>query len=246
MSERRMFAKCITESDAFLDMPLSTQALYFHLGMEADDDGFVGSPKKIIRSINASEDDLKLLITKRFVLGFDTGVIVIKHWKINNYIRGDRKRETSYITEKNLLLENENLSYEYKDREYCLPVDNQMSVTCQSSGSIGKDRIGKDNNKEKKKEKTFDEIIDDFTSNSELRTELKNHLKVRKQKKGALTDRAIELELKKLIDLSGEETTQIEIVRQSIERGWIGFFPVKSNSAQGNTEQRVMEALYGK
>ena len=90
MAERRMFAKCITESDAFLDMPLSTQALYFHLGMVADDDGFVSSPKKITRSINASEDDLKLLLAKRFVLGFESGIVVIKHWKMNNYIRNVR------------------------------------------------------------------------------------------------------------------------------------------------------------
>ena len=79
MAERRMFAKTITESDAFLDMPLSTQALYFHLGMNADDDGFVNSPKRIQRLAGASEDDLRLLIAKRFVLAFESGIIVIKH-----------------------------------------------------------------------------------------------------------------------------------------------------------------------
>ena len=80
MAEKRMFTQKIIDSDAFLDMPLSTQALYFHLNMRADDDGFVNNPKRIQRTIGASDDDLKLLVVKRFVIGFDNGVIVIKHW----------------------------------------------------------------------------------------------------------------------------------------------------------------------
>lgn len=100
MAERRMFAKTIIDSDAFLDMPLSTQSLYFHLSMRADDEGFVNNPKKIMRMIGASEDDLKVLISKRFILTFESGVIVIKHWKIHNYIRGDRLTETQYLEEK--------------------------------------------------------------------------------------------------------------------------------------------------
>ena len=111
MAERRMFAKAITESDTFLDMPLSTQALYFHLGMIADDDGFVGSPKRLVRSINASEDDLKLLLAKRFILGFNSGIVVIKHWKINNYLRNDRYKPTTYQEELKTLQTKENGSY---------------------------------------------------------------------------------------------------------------------------------------
>jgi hypothetical protein len=87
MAERRMFAKIIIDSDAFLDMPLSTQALYFHLSMRADDDGFINNPKKIQRTIGATDDDFKLLIAKHFVIPFDSGVVVIKHWKIHNYIQ---------------------------------------------------------------------------------------------------------------------------------------------------------------
>ena len=82
MAERRMFAKTIIDSDAFLDMPLSAQALYFHLSMRADDEGFVGNPKRIRAMVGASEDDLKLLLLKRFLLAFESGVVVIKHWKI--------------------------------------------------------------------------------------------------------------------------------------------------------------------
>ena len=84
MASRRMFAKSIVLSDAFLDMPMSARCLYFTLNMLADDDGFVGSPKAIMRQCGASQDDLLLLLQKRYILGFESGVIVIKHWNINN------------------------------------------------------------------------------------------------------------------------------------------------------------------
>lgn len=100
MAERRMFAKTIIDSDAFLDMPLSTQCLYFHLSMRADDDGFINNPKRIQRMIGASDDDLKLLALKRFVIPFESGVCVIKHWKIHNYIQSDRYKPTIYQEEK--------------------------------------------------------------------------------------------------------------------------------------------------
>ena len=99
MAERRMFAKTIIDSDAFLDMPQSTQALYFHLAMRADDDGFINNPKKTQRIVGASDDDLKLLIAKRFIIPFESGVIVIKHWRLHNYIRSDRYKPTVYQDE---------------------------------------------------------------------------------------------------------------------------------------------------
>mgnify|MGYP004560709567 CR=1 FL=1 len=116
MAERRMFAKTIIDSDAFLDMPLSTQALYFHLNMRADDDGFINNPKKIQRMIGGSDDDLKLLIAKRFIIPFENGIVVIKHWKIHNYIRNDRYKPTIYQEEKSLLSEKDNKAY-----TECLP-----------------------------------------------------------------------------------------------------------------------------
>ncbi len=103
MAERRMFAKTIIDSDAFLDMPMTAQLLYFHLSMRADDEGFLNNPKKIQRMIGASDDDLKLLKLKKFILTFDTGVIVIKHWKINNYLQKDRCKPTIYQKEKSML-----------------------------------------------------------------------------------------------------------------------------------------------
>ena len=104
MAERRMFAKTIVTSDAFLDMPLSARCLYFTLGMFADDDGFVNNPKSIMRQVGACTDDLNLLLMERFILAFDSGVIVIKHWRIHNYIRNDRYKETKYIEEKSTLM----------------------------------------------------------------------------------------------------------------------------------------------
>ncbi len=115
MAERRMFAKTIIDSDAFLDMPITSQALYFHLSMRADDDGFINNPKKIMRMVGCSEDDLKLLLAKSFVIGFESGVIVIKHWKIHNYIRTDRYKPTVYEEEKSRLEAKGNKAYTFKN-----------------------------------------------------------------------------------------------------------------------------------
>ncbi len=103
MANRRMFSLNIVDTDLFLDMPASTQNLYFHLGMRADDDGFVSSPKKITAMVNCSADDLNLLILKGYVIPFDSGVCVIRDWKIHNYIQKDRYHETTYLGEKSML-----------------------------------------------------------------------------------------------------------------------------------------------
>lgn len=116
MANRRMFSKDITDSDSFTSMPLSTQALYFHLGMNADDDGVVNSPRKIQKSLGATDDDLKLLVAKRFIIPIeDSGIIVIKHWKINNYIQKDRYTPSKYQKELALLGFDENNAYQTKE-----------------------------------------------------------------------------------------------------------------------------------
>ncbi len=140
-----MFAKTIIDSYAFLDMPLSTQCLYFHLSMRADDDGFVNNPKKIQKMLGASEDDLKLLMAKSFILLFDTGVIVIKHWRINNYIRNDRYHETAYQDEKSLLSLKENNAYTLNSDNVGIPCGNQTVYQMETEVSIGKDSIDKSN-----------------------------------------------------------------------------------------------------
>ena len=105
MANRRMFSLKIIDTDLFLDMPVSSQLLYFHLSMRADDDGFVSSPKKIIKMVNCSEDDFKVLRAKNFIIPFESGICVIRHWKIHNYIQSDRYNKTMYLAEKEALLD---------------------------------------------------------------------------------------------------------------------------------------------
>ena len=139
MAERRMFAKTIIDSDAFLDMPLSTQALYFHLSMRADDDGFINNPKKIQRMVGASDDDLKLLIAKNFIIPFESGIVVIKHWRIHNYIQKDRYKPTVYVEEKEFLKLKDNNAYTL-DTE-CIHDGYSMETQVR----LGKDRLDKNN-----------------------------------------------------------------------------------------------------
>ena len=144
MAERRMFAKTIIDSDAFLDMPLTTQALYFHLSMRADDDGFVNNPKKIQRMVGASDDDAKLLIAKQFIIPFESGVVVIKHWKIHNYIKNDRYKPSVCTEEKAQLSLTSSGIYEVEPG--CIQTGSRLEPNCIQSGSNSdtQDRLGKD------------------------------------------------------------------------------------------------------
>lgn len=135
MAERRMFAKSIVLSDAFLDMPMTARCLYFTLGMLADDDGFVGGAKSIMRQCGASQDDMAILLSKRYVLGFESGVIVIKHWRMNNYLQKDRHKSTTYLEELAQLEIDEKGAY--------TEVKNGMYTKCIQNVYTGKDSIGK-------------------------------------------------------------------------------------------------------
>ncbi|KPD34347.1 DNA replication protein [Pediococcus acidilactici] len=137
MAQRRMFSKKITDTDTFLDMPLSSQALYFHLNMHADDDGFVSNAKTIKRMIGSSDDDLKLLLAKQFIFAFESGVVVIKDWKIHNYIRKDTYNTTIYGNEKEQLEQDENGAYTLRPRSVDEPSPQVR---------LGKVRLGKDSN----------------------------------------------------------------------------------------------------
>lgn len=149
---RRMFSDEITSTDAFLDLPKGSQLLYFHLGMSADDDGFVANPKMIMRVIGSSEDELKVLFAKKFLLAFDNGVCVVKHWRINNYIRKDIYKETKYIKEKSSLFIRENGSYSFNPDNAILVPKGHFTIKDKEfvdapytdrTLSIGKVRIGK-------------------------------------------------------------------------------------------------------
>lgn len=138
MAEKRMFAKQIVLSDEFLDMPMSSRCLYFTLSMFADDDGFINNPKSIMRQCGASNDDMNVLLAKKFIIQFESGIIVIKHWRINNYLRKDRYTETTYIKEKEQLHLKENGAYT-TDKNVGIP----LGIPSIDKNSIDKNRLDK-------------------------------------------------------------------------------------------------------
>ena len=208
---RRMFSPNIVSSDAFIDMPISTQALYFHLGMNADDDGFV-NPKRVMRMIGISDDDLKILVSKRFVLPFENGVVVIKHWRINNLVRKDWYRPTIYVEQKNLLFIKENGAY----TDDCT----QGECLVNEFVNVGKDRIGKDINSKtevlqitsKKKEmRTYNES--DHSDNDMPSIDLETGelpVKEKKEPKNKLA-----LEIQKLFILMAKKTTGVAPIKDT-------------------------------
>lgn len=152
MAERRMFTKKIIDSDSFLDMPLSTQSLYFHLAMRADDDGFLNNAKKIMRTVGAAPNDYDLLVAKRFIIQFEDGICVIKHWRMHNYIQKDRYKETQYKEEKAMLGIKKNMSYTLDHSKVVASLDTpciQNVSGLEAQVRLGKVRLGKvrkDNN----------------------------------------------------------------------------------------------------
>ena len=240
MATKRMFSMKIIDADAFLDMPLSTQALYFHLSMRADDDGFIGNHKRIMRTIGSSGDELKLLFTKNFIIPFESGVCVIKHWKMHNYIQKDRYHPTSYIDEKAQLSTKKNSSYTLKnsldtkciqnddsvlglDLELGLDIDLEEHIVVETT-VIPKELSFKDyekdyifNLKEIKKFKMFDdiEVNDLFIMLLIQRTKLKNPAI---NSKMAIT--TIYNKLKKL-----GNSDCIFLLKDAIEGGWKTVYP---------------------
>lgn len=142
MAQRRMFSRKITETDRFLEMPLSSQALYFHLNMGADDEGFIDKAKTIQRTIGASDDDMKLLIAKGFLIPFDSGVVVIRHWRIHNYIRSDRFQSTLHQDEKTQLEYDQSKTAVLKPLENVIPNGYQLDTQDRvSKVSLDKDSL---------------------------------------------------------------------------------------------------------
>ena len=198
MAEKRMFSKTIVDSDAFLEMPLSAQALYFHLSMRADDDGFLNNAKKIMRTINANQNDYDLLIAKAFIIQFDDGICVIKHWRINNYLRSDRYKPTIYQEQKNMLEIKDNGRYSLINQDG-IPNGYQ----CVTQNSIDKnsiDKINKDILPDKKEPEICKEIIEylNLRANTKFRpnsTATKRHLNARLAEGFTIDD------FKKVIDI---------------------------------------------
>lgn len=233
MADRRMFSKTIIDSDVFLDMPLSTQALYFHLSMRADDEGFVNNPKKIQRMIGASDDDLKILITKRYILTFESGIIVIKHWKIHNYIQTDRFKPTTYIEEKATLTLDEKKSY-----TECIQPVSKMEP--QVSIELGKDSIevSKKESNEKNnyylddtrthERMSYDEIFESFGVEPELKRELIEFIRHCLMNNVQTTNDKLQGIIVKLDRVHGSDLqAKIDSVRNAISGGYFDIIENK-------------------
>ena len=173
MAERRMFAKTIIDSDAFIDMPVTARLLYYDLAMRADDDGFVNSPKKIMRMIGASQDDLGILILRKFIIPFDNGVVVIKHWRIHNYIRKDTYNPTPYIEQRDQLELDENNAYRVRRDESSTErprdVDDQWTQDRIGKVSIGKVSIDTPADKPQERARFIPPTVEDVRAYCEER-----------------------------------------------------------------------------
>ena len=230
MADRRMFAKTIIDSDAFLDMPQSTQLLYFHLAMRADDDGFINNPKSIARNVKCNEDDLKILAMKKFIIPFESGIVVIKHWKIHNYIRADRYKETKYKEEKSRLMLDENKAYSVgipSDNQMTtngIPSDNQMDTQVR----LGKDSIGKysinikesNTNVLPKKKTNYQEIIDKYNS---ICKSLPKVMKLSDSRRKAINARLDKFSLEEIISVF-EKAEQSNFLKGANNRNWKADF----------------------
>lgn len=234
MANRRMFSLDIVNTDSFLDMSASAQALYFHLGMRADDDGFIASPKRITNMVGCNADDLKLLIAKGFVIQFSSGIVVITHWKINNYLRPDRYRPTLHQSEKAMLESNES---GYNLPTVGIPVADKRDTQYRKEIGKSKERVVKNNVNTPKSARIY------FPNDESLNQAFMGYLEMRKQIKKPMTDRAIELAIRKLKELSTlpfsdsiDNDLAIKILNQSVVNCWKGLFPLREQKT-GSTPQ---------
>ena len=233
MAERRMFAKTIIDSDMFLDMPLSTQALYFHLSMRADDDGFINNPRKIQRMIGASDDDLKVLVMKRFILPFDSGVVVIKHWKIHNYIRNDRYKETVYQEEKAQLELKENGAYTELSTTGIpdgIPSSNQPGYQTETQVRLGKDIVRTElgEGSKGKKETTHDlllRLLPEYIIPDPLKAKMKEWITYKTERKEAYKEQGMKSLLRQIENnqLMYGEKAVCDLIDDSMANGWKGI-----------------------
>ena len=217
MANKRMFSLSVVDTDTFLEMPLSSRLLYYELGMRADDDGFVANWKKILAFTGLKEDDLKVLIAKKYIIPFDSGVIVIRHWRMNNYLQNDRTKPTIYQNELNELGLDSNNVY-------------TMDTTCIHSidkNSIDKNRL---DNKEQKKyfeDEKLNDIFNEF-------------LQLRKKLKAVNSERAINSLLNTLAKY--DDDTKYRMIDNSIRNSWKDVYPIKDSKYE-ETQRKIEEWL---
>ena len=229
MGERRMFTRKITESDAFLDMPSSTQMLYFHLAMNADDDGFVNNPKKIQKMCGAADDDFKLLIAKSFVILFDSGIAVIKHWKMHNYIQSDRYKPSDYVEEKSMLGIKKNKAYTLDE--------SKMEIRC-IPDSVKKEKKRKESRKNE--EDIEKRKLPYYPNDSLLEEAFQEFLLMRKKIKRPLaTKQALTRMMNKIQRLSGgDNELAVKIINQSTDHCWQDVYELKKDSPYPNKQDQ--------
>ena len=230
MANKRMFSMNIVDSDAFLDMPQSTQNLYFHLCMRADDDGFVGNPKKILRLIGGAVDDLRVLITKKFVLDFENGVIVIKHWRMHNTLQTDRYKPTSYLDEREKLFIKEDKSYTFDKEKADV---SKMFPKCFQSGNTDIDidldkELDISMNERKKKiykeniahAHTYEDIMQEFCVSKPLKDKLYEFIKHLKLNNVLMINDRLEKIIVRLDMSFSEDNDKIECIDNAIAGGY--------------------------
>lgn len=230
MAERRMFAKTIIDSDAFLEMPTTSQLLYFHLAMRADDDGFVNKPKSLMRMVGCKDDDLKLLFVKKFLIPFESGVVVIKHWKIHNYIRKDTYTETKYKEEKSTLELDENSAYRIAETSPLQLCDESVTSTA-TQDRIGKDSTGQESigkcNKGKK-ETTHDlfiRLVPSYIIPEGLKLKLLDWIAYKIERKEVYKEQGMKSLLRQIENnqlLYGEKAV-CDLIDDSMANGWKGI-----------------------
>lgn len=235
MAEKRMISKPIIDSDAFLDMPPTSQNLYFHLNIRADDEGFIDSPKKIMRIVSCTQNDLDILLSKKYLLGFKSGVLVIKHWRQHNSIRKDRIKETLYLEEKSQLFSKKNGAYTFTPQleEKSSPSDvveglgENVTDGCQSADK-SLHSIDKYSLEESSLVENRVVTIQDFVSDSKFIKLWVEFLMVRKEKGAINSKNTEERLLEKLLLMSKSNINYASaIVEKSITNGWKDLFEIK-------------------
>lgn len=252
MAERRMLSRDLVTSDPFLDMPTSARCLYFTLSVVADDDGFVSAPKSVMRQCGVSQDDLSLLVSKGYIIPFESGIIAVRHWRMNNYLRSDRYTITRHLEERAMLTVDATGTYAMaqpgdppvpvpgqKPAQPVpgippgIPTVDQPAPPPDTQYSIGKDSIDKGREGKKSKVEKEDPFVAFAGVNAELLDALKAFSEMRKALKKPLTQRAKQLQLAELQKLSTDPATQVAIINQSVAKSWQSFYALKS-AGSGN------------
>ena len=243
MAERRMFAKTIIDSDAFLEMPTTSQLLYFHLAMRADDDGFVNKPKSLMRMVGCKDDDLKLLFVKKFLIPFESGVVVIKHWKIHNYIRKDTYTETKYKEEKASLELDENSAYRIAETSP-LQLRDESVTSPSTQDRLGKVREGKDRLGKGSKDTTHDlllRLIPEYIIPDCLVAKLEEWIAYKTERKESYKEVGLKSLLRQIENnqLTYGEKAVCDLIDDSMANGWKGiiFDRLKQKAPQKQSYQ---------